>query len=285
MSMAAIGSTIVGGVIASNSGGGGGGQAQTQSTSADPFQTDSGLFSAGWDGSALNLGVSDPKLQQILQQVLGGAGGMFQQANTSPTAMLARNSGLDFLNQAGETDPYQIAESQFNLMHPLLQKQFDQDYLNLESRQFSQGRLGSTPGAQDMEALFNSQNDARTKLLFDSLQQGMGTQQHLYNMGSNFAQLDPALRGSYQNLGTGFLNIPLQLQQAMLNQAQVGGGVAGSNTVGSLTDTGFDPLNTIGTGLMTSGTQGISNQLNEMFKSPSAPPNYYRGDGTTGGGR
>jgi len=223
-------------------------------------------------GFGFDLAITDPQLLEAQNLGLFGGNAALQAALDSPTAALAGDLGLQFMNQVGSTNPMDIAQSQFDLLNPILQQQQQEDFLGQEARLRSQGRLGSTgslSGQSQQNALFDSQNDAERKLLFDSLGQGLAIQAQNASLGSMFSQLDPSIRGQFQGLGTNFLNIPLTLQDAMLRQAQVGGGLAGATNTGSLTQPGFNARQAAGAGLLNSGIEGLTDSLSSAFQPSS----------------
>jgi hypothetical protein len=297
----AIGGPIGASLVASGAGGllgggaGGGTNTITQQSVANPFTAQGSLFNTSFGPTSqpgvntgggtlgnltnqvregqgplgLNLGISDPTLQGISQQGLFGAQDFFNQAQNNPNAALAGQLGGGFLEQLGTFNPLDVAQNQFGLLSPILNEQFTQDRLSQENRQFAQGRLGSTGGAQDVNALLDSQNDARRKLLFESFGQGQQAQNQLFNLGSGLSQLDPQLRGLFGGLGTNFLNVPLSIQQAGLNQAQIAGSLAGANTSGTLTNPGQSFSQQIGAGLINSGVSGLTSGLEGLFQPPT----------------
>lgn len=227
----------------------------------------------------LNMEIVDPRLQALSEQGLAQAGLFFDQAINNETADLAGARALDFLNQL-EADPMQVAERQFNLLNPILQRQQEEDFLAQEQRLYSQGRLGGSgalSGQAQQRALFDAQMDAERKLLFDSLGQGMAVQAQNATLGATLAQLDPGLRGLFQGLGQGALQTPMAIQQAMLNQAQVAGGLSGANTVGSLTQPGLNPQNAVGAGLLNTGIQGLTNAIPGLFQGGTRTGTYTGG--------
>ena len=245
----------------------------------------------GGGGGSRKMGLQlgfDPRVEAIMGQGLFNAGTFLDQAANSEAADIARSLGVDFLNQVGATDPLAVAQNQFDLISPLLQSQFDEQNLDFENRLFAQGRLGSTEGARDINAIRDSQNDARRALLADSFQQGLAAQAHVANLGTSFAQLDPQLRGLFTNLASNSANIPLAFQNAALQQAQLGGALAGAQTSGTLSSPGQSITNQIGAGLVNSGVNQLNTGLNNVFtnfanRDPGGAPN--RGTGITGGGR
>jgi hypothetical protein len=259
--------------------GGVGGGVSGNPNAASVFSTNNGLFSSDFsqgDDGQYNLtnNITDPRLQEISDNGLTGAAKFFNEAMNSQNAATAGRMGNDFLNQIGSTDPMEVAQRQFDLMNPLLREQQQQDLYGLESRLFSQGQMGSggfAPGQHSMNAMFDANNDSRQKLLFDSLNQGMQTQNHVANMGSSLSQLDPQLRQQYQNLGQGMFNVPMSIQQQMLNQANVTGGLAGAansadisqQQVNAYNNANEDPSlgSSIVDGIFTKGVDYLSDKL------------------------
>ena len=232
----------------------------------DAFNAASG-GAAGGGGNNLGLNIGfDPAVQQLMQTGLFGADQALQAALMNENAALAGQLGGDFLSQLGTTDPLAIAQNQFDLVNPILSRGFEERRLDQEARQFAQGRLGSAGGARDVAALEQSQAEAERLLLADALGQGLASQAQLFNIGSGLTQLDPQLRGLFANLGGQFANIPLSFQQAALNQAQIGGALAGANTSGTLTSPGTSPLAGIGSGLLNSGVNQITNSIQNAFQ-------------------
>jgi hypothetical protein len=218
----------------------------------------------------LDMAIADPTLRAIQQGGLFGAEMFQNEALTSANAARAGELGLDFLNQLGATDPMDIAQNQFNLLNPILQQQQEDEFLAQEQRLFAQGRLGGAgrhSGSAQQQALFDAQLDAERKLMFDSLGQGLATQAHLAAMGGTLSQLDPAIRGAFMGLSQAGLQNSLAIENAMLQQAQVAGGLAGATNTGTLTQPGLSATNAIGAGLMNSGVQGLTNAIPGLFQN------------------
>jgi hypothetical protein len=266
--LGAVAPTLLGGLLGGDEPGS---PQQVGSQMANPFDVSGGLFGTSFQDGNLQMSL-DPQLQQLQQSGLFGAQQFMNQAQTNPNAALAGQLGEGFLGQLGTFNPMDVAQQQFGLLNPMLQEQFTQDRLGQESRQFAQGRLGSTGGAQDVQAMLGAQEDARRNLLFESYGQGLQGQQHLFNLGSGLSQLDPQLRGLFGNLANQALNVPLSLQQAGLNQAQIAGGLAGGAQ--------FQPQQSmgqaLGAGLINSGVQGLTGMAQGLF---SPPPNMAAGLG------
>lgn len=272
------------GALLGGAGGGGAGLAKTQGSYTPDFQFNSGLFNTGlrktgqetntvdgvktrtFSGADINQSLS-PELQALNDASLAGSG-LFLNRAQGDTGIAGQAEGLsaDFLAQLGITDPMQIAQSQFDLINPMLQENQERDRLSQENRLFAQGRLGSTGGANDVNALFDSQADAERKLLFDSLNQGLASQSHLFNLGSGLAGLGQGQRTSDFNLGQGMLGIPLELQRAMMAQAQGAAGLSGNVQTGATGGGGgFNPLQTAGAGFLNTGINSVSQGIGDIF--------------------
>lgn len=302
-------SSIAGGLAAGaagsllGGGSGGGGSVATQGAYTPDFNVNSGLFQTGlrktgqetntvdgvksrtFSGADIDLGMS-PELQALSQMGIDGSG-MFLDRAQGQGGIAGQAEGLsqDFLSQLGVTDPMQVAQNQFDLLNPILQDQQNQDFLGQESRLFAQGRLGGAgqlSGQAQQNALFDAQNDAERKLLFDSLNQGLATQQHQFNLGSGLAGLGQSQRTSDFNLGSGFLNIPLSLQQALLNQATTSANLAGTRQVGQTSGVGgLNPIQTVGAGLLNTGVNSVSQGIGNIFSGFGQGPGSNNINGWT----
>lgn len=249
---------------------------------AEEFFTDTGLFKAGidhWKGQDSFTAKATGDLGRLQRESARDAREFNALARTNVGADQARQLGQDFLGGLDQFSPEAIAEQQFNLLFPILQKQFEEDRLGLESRQFGQGRLGSTGGARDFNALLDQQGDQSQKFLFDSFQQGLAAQQQQANLGSQMLQLDPTLRGLFQNLGTGALNQGLGVQNTATNLFQAMSGAAGGG-VGGFAPTQVSPGQAFGAGLVNSGIRGMTSGINQLF-GPQDP--FAAGNNMIGG--
>ena len=200
---------------------GGGSKADNPGRAAE-FAVSDGLFSGA--------GLRAQKGQDRLKLGLTGGLKSIQDAQIAEAlamvgivpknATIAGNLATDFLGGL-EADPLRVAENQYNLLAPILQQQQQDDFLDLESRLFGQGRLGSTGGARDLNALFDSQQDADRALLFDSLNQGLASQQQNANIGMALAQMEPQLTGLFRGLGSASLTDALNIQDSALNNYSI----------------------------------------------------------------
>lgn len=236
------------------------------------------------DRMGLDMAITDPRLKDVSDLGLQGAGLFLGNAINNPLADESSLIASRFLNELNETDPMAIAQNQFNLLNPILQEQQMQEQMDLENRLFAQGRLGSTSGSQDFNAFLDSTRDAERKLLFDSLGQGMAVQAQNASLAATLAQLDPTLRQAQLGLAGGMLNLPLGIQQAMLQQAQVAGGLAGATNTGQLTSPGIDVGQSIGAGLLNQGIQGITNAIPGLFSGGGGSFDPSLSDAGFGGG-
>ena len=285
MSMGVIGgaaaSAVVGGAMTKGSGGSSGG-----SSGVRDFGSGNGLFSVEKDKVGATNKMTSQATGDLLayqNQQLGQAGMFGGMAGNNATADMAGQMGQDFLGNLGAYDPMQIAQMQFDQFNPILQDQNNQDFLGMENRLFSQGRLdqnGVGGGNGQMNALFDAQQDGQRKLLFDSFGQGLAAQNQQFNLGSGLAQLDPQLRGLFQSLGTQNMSNVLGIDQQGLNRySAFAGGSQGSQGAGT---PGFNPMGALGAGLLNSGANGLTNAMNGLFQpqttggaygeySPNAP--------------
>lgn len=271
MSWGAVGASVVGGLL--GGGGGGGGQASSSfsksSTQTDPFGLQGGLFGgSGFDGTNFNQ-VLDPRLGQLQGQGFDQSNQFGNLALGNQGSQTAFNLGQGFAGQLSQTDPLSLQNTLFQQQAGLLRPGFEQDTLNLESRLFSQGRLGSTGGALQQQGLQDSQNTAFGQLLANSFQQSQGQQAQTAGLAQNFLQLDPQLSGMFQNLGTQGLNNGLNIQNSANNTLFGAGTLARSSqeessSTGPIADT-VSPLSAFGGGLLTSGVQNLTGQIEGLF--------------------
>lgn len=252
--------TILGSLLGGNDGP----SPTVQSTAANPFTASNGLFNTSFQDGNLDVGMN-PQLQAIQEQLMGQAG-MFAGMNSPFTNQLNTLAG-GFFDQL-KTDPMEIAKHQFGLMSPILDDRFNDQFLDRESRQFAQGRLGSTGGAQEMEGLQRAQEDAQRQLLWDSLGQGLNVQNQNANMGLALAQASPQLQGMFSNLASNPLNNIFNMQNQGLNLAQTGGNLSGSTATTNLG--GYSGSQRFGQGLMSAGLEGLTNTFGNMFQ-PQEP--------------
>ena len=261
--VATVGGALMGGGDPS------GGQSGSQSNSYNNFGGTSGLFETGFDSGTgqLSSDIRNQGLASVQNQGIMNAGKFGALASNNQNSQLAQQAGAGFLGQLNEFDPMQVQQSQFNLLNPQMQQQFQQDRLGQENRQFAQGRLGSTGGAQDMQSLYQAQGNQQNQLMFDSFGQGQQAQAQLAQLGGQMSQLDPQLSGMFQNIGTSGLQNSLGIDAAALNQSQVAGGFAGSQGSGSKSGPSFNPLQTMGQGVMAAGANQMGQGLNGLFNN------------------
>ncbi len=264
MPWGAAAAAVAGGVVAHNNQPDSGGQVGR----AEQFKFNTGLFNTEFDHRRgqdfIGVRAKGP-LNSIQTTNLNDARSFFRNVRSNEDASLANELGGEFLAGINAFDPMQVAQMQFDQFNPILQDQFDEDRLNMEERLFSQGRLGSTRGANDFNALLDSQEDSRRKLLFDSFGQGLAAQNQQFNMAQGLLALDPTLRGLFQGLGNNSLRSALDVQNAGLNQLAVGAGLTGGSSGGA--NTGINIGQQVGAGLLNSGVNGLTQGLDGLFQS------------------
>jgi len=211
----------------------------------------------GQAGQYAGAGV-DPALQALSQQSMG-LGGQFlgqaglpqasgmaaiQQALQPTTAGqtaqdLAMQQGVlgaageQFVQGAGAFDPFGAAQTQYGRMEAMMAPAREQERMAQESRLFSQGRLGSTGGAQQQQALEEAFGQQQQQNLVSSLGQAQAIQAQGVGLGTQLTSQDLAQRqmmgglgisqagqgmqqaGMFGDVGFGLENLGIQRQQAM----------------------------------------------------------------------
>lgn len=128
----------------------------------DPWNVFGGMSSAIFDRDNKSVRTElSPEYQQLRDSLFGTTSNLF--------------------NQAAATNPAEVASMWYNNLSQLSAGDENQARLNLENRLFSQGMLGSTGGAQRMNALEDSLSDARLAREMNAWQFGQGMQQNLFN--------------------------------------------------------------------------------------------------------
>jgi len=241
---AGAGNTLLGGLL-----GGGGGSSSSVTTTPNPLAiSGGGLFDTTARGQ-INL---TPEMQAIQSGLFAQAGGQ------DPFQQQAGTLGAGFLGQVGEFDPFAAAQTQFGRMEDILAPQRDQERMAQESRLFSQGRLGSTGGAQQQQALESAFLQQQQQGLYDALGQGQAIQGQQIAQGMALGQVPLSQQ-------TQSLNNLLGIQTGAVDQLEMGG-TLGGNTVTSTTP-GIDPLATLGTGMMTGGAEQLQQGIGGLFSS------------------
>ena len=245
---AAVGSAVVGGVMSKD----GEGQASSSNAYTSPFrlQGNGSLFSgSGYDGTNVNQMMGQP-MQDLSQLGIQGSRMFGQQALNNQHSNQMFGLGQGFLDQAS-VDPMQMQNTLYQQQAGLMQPQFEQQQLAQEGRLFKQGRLGRSGGADQQQALLQSQNNTFGQMLANSFQQSQQMQQNQVRMGAGLMSGAQGLQGGYQQLGANSLNMTLGIQDSMNSALNTGANMAGrTETTGA---TGPSALGNIGTGLMTSG--------------------------------
>ncbi len=274
----AVASTVVGSAL-SRRGGGSGGSTEVQQ-SANPFMSDHGDFFAQLDSKGNAEAYSRGNTGILEANGISDARDFAFDARNNRGADTANSLGNEMLDGIDAFDPMSIARQQFDLFNPILQEGFEDDRLSQENRQFSQGRLGSTGGANDVNALLDSQRDSERKLLFDSFGQGMAAQGQQIGNASSLLQLDPQLRGMFQNLGSNSLNNSLNINDQSLDRFNAFAAAQGGNSVS--TTRGGSTTSQVGNGLINAGVNQLGKEVGGLFApSPASRPplahNYQQG--------
>lgn len=215
----------------------------------------------------IRAGASGPLLN--LQRSLFSDSQQFaDMATDNEAAELANLLGLEMLGGLDAFTPEDIMNQQFDLLSPQLLRQQEQDFLNLEGRLFSQGRLGSTGGSLDLGTLFQEQEDARRRLMAESLGLGLQSQAQQFNIGSGLLQLDPALRSAFSALSLGSLEGGLAIQDTATSlfgaiAAAQGAGVGGNQVKGQSLGSA------LGAGIVNAGIKAATGGIGSLFTPTS----------------
>lgn len=209
-------SALVGGLM-----GGGGGGGSTQTSSRTPYAVGTPLMGVSWDGGSPTWRM-DPRVRQFgdvfLNQAMQQAGqiaptdterafgGQLQQAGRGfltqamqqqPSGMGAIGAGLSpvtagrgafglaapMMERATTFDPFGAAEEQFQRMESILAPGRERAREAQEARLFAQGRLGSTGGSLEQQALGEAQEQSRRAQLVEALGQAQGIQRQAADIG------------------------------------------------------------------------------------------------------
>ncbi len=264
MSFGAIGGAVAASVIGGMmSDGGQGAPAQAAVQTTNPFQVTGGLFETQFDKDKnLQLGI-DPQLQALQQQGMTNAGMFGNQVGQNATADLAGQQGQSFLGGL-QSDPFAAQQQLFQQQNQLLQPLQQQAQLDQEGRLFAQGRLGSTAGGNQQEALLRAQAGQTQGLFNQSFGQAQAQQAQQAQLGSQLSQLNPQLRGLFGGLQSQQLGNIFGIEDQALRTAEVGGQLASTNTGGTAAG---DPslLGQFGSGLAAGGLDSLTNQIGGLF--------------------
>jgi hypothetical protein len=227
----------------------------------NPFTNQGGMFGGVWDGETYNQTMT-PEMQALTQQQQGLATHYGNQLLNDPNAQMAQQQGLGFLSGL-QQDPFAAQQQLFDQQNQLLMPQQEQARMAQESRLFSQGRLGSTGGANDQEALLNAQS-AQTQGLFNqSFNQAQAQQAQQAQIGQNLSMLNPQMQGMYGNMQSQQMSNLFGINQGQVAQGQLGATLASSNVGG--TNAQMNSTGMLGQGLMVGGSNYLADNLGTLF--------------------
>lgn len=163
-----------------------------------------------------------PEMQAQVDQLLSGATGAFTAAN--------------------QFDPYAAADTLFSRMENILAGGRTRQQGQLESRLLAQGRLGSTGGMFDQQALNQAIEAQRAQNLNQSFGTAQAVQQGLFNQGiaglnaaMGVQQMPLALANLGISAGTGQMNAQMFNAQNQIQQNQLMPNLLTSLGTGALT--------------------------------------------------
>ena len=193
------------------------GQTTMMQGNLQPFSGTTGLGSVGYTQQPMydetgamvgtqpifNAQVSQPQ-SNMQNQLMGAASGMF--------------------GQLQNFNPLSYTQDQYGMLQELLRPQQEKAVSDMESRLFAQGRLGSTGGALQQQAVQDAINQQNLQAAMQAQQSGLQAQQALSQMG----------RGLFETA--------LTPEQMLLNQMQVMGGLAPRDILREGGESGLDIL-------------------------------------------
>ena len=250
-------SSILGGLLGGGAKSGSKKQTQNLFTQANPFSYDTGLFSGSWKKGKGEVSLS-PEMQQLLDYNL------LNNLATTPNVMAEADAMRQgFGSSLLSYNPTIAAQQLYSQLSPARERDFMNQYLGLENRLFSQGRLGSSgnlSGQADLEALFRAQEAQRAQDMFKSYGLAQDTQRNLFGLYSATAGLPSTV--SLANLKPLFA-----IQSASLEPMGLFGQLAGSRGTQTGTTTSYGPSARymLGAGLMNAGGNILGNALPKLF--------------------
>lgn len=261
-------SSLLGGVL----GGGSGGGASYQQAPMAFRGTSTGLGSTDIRGGRLTTTL-DPRLAALQSQLLGQAGGFLGGSQLGEQAL-----GLsgDVLGTVGAFNPQEIAANQFGQMESLLAPIAQKERMGLESRLFSQGRLGSTGGGISQQSLEDSIQRQRSQNLLGALEQGQIAQARQAELARGLGAFGLGAQQAYQGLGLGALQGATGLEQQLAGIGTAGIGAApgafmqqqpgiGGIIGGGLLSAGAGMLSQGVSGLFSGGNTGVVGKAGKIF--------------------
>ena len=164
-----------------------------------PYGVTSGLGQGMFQGGQGSFQL-DPRFQGLSNQLTDLSGG--------------------FLSQAGQFDPNQAAQSQFQQMESILQPGRERQRKSIEGGLLSQGRLGSTGGALTQQGYEAAVEQERARNLWGAMGQAQ------------------QIQGNLLNRGIGTMQGAAGLQQQGIQNLQLGGQL-GSQAAGAVAQAGM----------------------------------------------
>ena len=253
MAWAAVGGGVAMGVTGHLLGGGGDSSANDTQEQYVGYNTQGGLFDPrlikgvkGESDDTLDFGVGGD-IGALQNQLVGGSGNLFGQ-------------GQNWWDSLGSSNPFETQQRLYDQLSPQMIDQQNQDFFDMEGRIFGQGRLGSTGGSDQLNALSDSHQDARSRLLFDTFGQGLQAQAHQGNMA-----------GLFGNAGNQQLLAALGIQGGANDSTRLATLLGGASRISE--HSGGQPVgqggffDSLGTGLMTNGINQVNSGVNGMFQT------------------
>lgn len=182
----------------------------------NPWNVSTGIGGVNFDPSTHTATTNlNPQYSNIANTALGYAPDYFSQGAVGSPLFNQSRQFLSSLN----SDPYSLAADQYAKLNAIIAPQQDQQRTALENHLLSQGRLGSTGGSlqqQALETAFGNQNNSN---LAQALNTAMGWRQQNYGIGAGLT----GMLSGYQNMGNNALNTATSLENIPIGYMNQGG--------------------------------------------------------------
>lgn len=182
-----------------------------------------------------------------------------QLQNNGLGAQMAQ-TGSSILSQYGSYDPNQAAQSYASNLNALQAPQQQLAAQGLGQQLFNSGNLGSTGGANQMQALQTSQGLQQTANNVAGQQLGYQNQLGMLNAGQSLASTGTGLDQSYASLNQGLANSAASNYQNSLNGA-FSANTAGTNALYNQSNTAYN--------------RGMTNETTQYQQQGTSAQNLY----------
>jgi len=208
-----------------------------------PYSTESGVGSVAVKGDQITATL-DPRYRALVDQLTGG----FQVTPSLSQEQLglgrqATEAGAGFLKQLGSFDPFAAAETQFGRMEEILSAGRARDRSSLEGKLLRQGRLGSTGGGVEQEALEGAIEQSRRQGLVEALGQAQGIQAQQAQLGTQLGAFGGTIEQQQLQRMLESLGSAMSVEQLPIMAGQLGATLSGQRSQHQQAKAEFDAAN------------------------------------------